>query len=75
MKTGRLLFGVVLLATLLSCGRAKPGFCPPATPASGILASIDSLMERQPDSAFVLLQEFTVSPEADSLDVFNSHYC
>ena len=75
MKTVRLLFGAVLLTALLSCGRAKPGFCPPATPASGILASIDSLMGRQPDSAFVLLQEFTVSPEADSLDVFSRHYC
>ncbi len=69
------MFGVVFFATLLSCGRAKPGFCPPATPASGILAAIDSLMGRQPESAFALLQEFTVSPEADSLDVFDSHYC
>ena len=75
MKTARLLFGVVLLAALLSCGRAKPGFCPPATPAGSTLASIDSLMGRHPDSAFALLQEFTVNPEADSLDVFSRHYC
>ena len=69
------MFGVVLFATFLSCGRAKPGFCPPATPVSGILASIDSLMGWQPDSALAVMMEFTATPEADSLDVFNSHYC
>ena len=31
-------------------------------------------MWQQPDSAFALLQEFAVSPEADSLDVFDGHY-
>ncbi len=39
------------------------------------LSSIDSLMWRQPDSAFALLQRFAASPEADSLDEFNGHYC
>ena len=75
MKTGGALWGVMLLAAFLSCGRAKPGFCPPATPVSGILASIDSLMGWQPDSALAVMMEFTATPEADSLDVFNSHYC
>jgi len=39
------------------------------------LAEIDSLMWRKPDSAFVLLQEFVVSPEAEELDTFDGHYC
>ena len=39
------------------------------------LSAIDSLMWRQPDSAFAALQQFAASPMADSLDVFNGHYC
>ena len=39
------------------------------------LAEIDSLMWRQADSAFVLLQEFVVGPEAEELDTFDGHYC
>ena len=39
------------------------------------LAEIDSLMWRQADSAFVLLQEFVVGPEAKELDTFDGHYC
>ena len=39
------------------------------------LAEIDSLMWRQPDSAFAMLQEFASSAAADSLDEFNGHYC
>ena len=39
------------------------------------LSSIDSLMWRQPDSALAQLQAFCNSPEADSLDEFNGHYC
>ena len=43
--------------------------------AHAALAEIDSLMWHQPDSAFVLLQEFVVSPEVEELDTFNGHYC
>lgn len=39
------------------------------------LSAIDSLMWKQPDSAFTLLQEFVVSPEAEALDTFDGHYC
>ena len=39
------------------------------------LSAIDSLMWRQPDSALAVLQQFAVSPQADSLDKFNEHYC
>ena len=39
------------------------------------LSAIDSLMWRQPDSALLALQAFAATPEADSLDAFNGHYC
>ena len=39
------------------------------------LVEIDSLMWLRADSAFVLLQEFVVSPEAKELDTFDGHYC
>ena len=39
------------------------------------LSSIDSLMWRQPDSAFVRVRQFVASPKADSLNVFEGHYC
>ena len=38
------------------------------------LASIDSLLWTQPDSAFAQLQAFAESREMDSLDTFNWHY-
>ncbi|MBQ9436517.1 MAG: hypothetical protein IJU33_10380, partial [Bacteroidales bacterium] len=43
--------------------------------AHAALAEIDSLMWWRADSAFVLLQEFVVSPEAEELDTFDGHYC
>ena len=43
--------------------------------ASRTLENIDSLMWRQPDSAFAMLQEFASSAAADSLDEFDGHYC
>ena len=43
--------------------------------AHAALAGIDTLMWRQPDSALAQLQAFCNSPEADSLDEFNGHYC
>ena len=43
--------------------------------AHAALAEIDSLMWWRADSAFVLLQEFVVSPEAKELDTFDGHYC
>ncbi len=39
------------------------------------LSAIDSLMWRQPDSALAVLQQFAASPQADSLDELNGHYC
>ena len=43
--------------------------------ASRTLVGIDSLMWQQPDSALAVMLEFAASPEADSMDVFEGHYC
>ena len=40
-----------------------------------VLSQIDTLMWHQPDSALVVMMEFVASPEADSLDEFEGHYC
>jgi len=40
-----------------------------------MLENIDSLMWRQPDSAYAMFQEFASSAASDSLDEFNGHYC
>ena len=39
------------------------------------IAAIDSLMWQQPDSALAVMQDFIASPQADSLDEFDGHYC
>ena len=39
------------------------------------LEGIDSLMWQQADSALKVMLEFTASPEADSLNEFEGHYC
>ena len=39
------------------------------------LEEIDSLMWKQPDSAFAMLMKYTASSKADSLDEFDGHYC
>ena len=44
-------------------------------PTHEALENIDSLMWRHADSAFAVMMEFAASPEADSLDVFEGHYC
>ena len=44
-------------------------------PAHKALEGIDSLMWKEADSALAVMLEFAASPEADSLDVFEGHYC
>ena len=39
------------------------------------LAAIDTLMWRHPDSALAVMMKFAGSEAADSLDVFEGHYC
>ncbi len=43
--------------------------------ASRALENIDSLMWRQADSALKVMMEFAASPEAESLNEFEGHYC
>ena len=62
------------LVILLSCGGGRERFAMPAGEAHQALSEIDSLMWRQPDSAFLRLQEFADHPEADSLSEFDGHY-
>ncbi len=73
---------LVGLAMLVAC--SKPAEVPePAVPEvprrvegqTLALSQIDTLMWHQPDSAFAVMMEFAASPEADSLDVFEGHYC
>ena len=42
---------------------------------SRTLENIDSLMWKQADSALKVMMEFAGSPEADSLNEFEGHYC
>ena len=79
--------GIVLMVLVAGCtppgplseGERLPR--PAATPsqrgttAHEALEGIDSLMWVQPDSALKVMLEFAASPEADSLDVFEGHYC
>ncbi len=67
------------MAVLAGCGDGLPR--PTATPsqrgttAHKALEEIDSLMWWRADSALKVMMEFAASPEADSLDVFEGHYC
>ena len=83
----RVYIGIVLMAVLAGCGEGLPR--PAATPnppayghplkrgttAHEALVGIDSLMWEQPDSALAVMMDFAASPEADSLDEFEGHYC
>ncbi len=44
-------------------------------PAHEALEGIDSLMWKEPDSALKVMLEFAASPEAESLNEFEGHYC
>lgn len=83
----RVYIGIVLMAVMVGCtppgplseGEKLPR--PEATPsqrgtkAHEALEGIDSLMWVQPDSALAVMMEFAGSEAADSLDVFEGHYC
>lgn len=66
---------VALMALMVACNPPKEKEVEPMEKPLPELAAIDSLMWKQPDSAFAMLQEFVVSQEAKDLDVFNEHYC
>lgn len=65
---------VVILAAALVAACSSTEVEPKDGPCRE-LEEIDSLMWKQPDSAFARLREFAASSKADSLDVFNGHYC
>lgn len=69
--------GIVLMMAVVGCTPPDPLLEGEGLPHEVCLelAEIDSLMWRQPDSAFAMLQEFASSAAADSLDEFNGHYC
>lgn len=67
----------ILLVLLVGC--KVPPTSPQSSPggegvACRTLTDIDTLMWQRPDSAFVFLRRFAASPEADSLDEFNTQY-
>ena len=66
--------GIAVLLAFVSCTSKVKVVEPVETPTAE-LSTIDSLMWHRPDSAFALLLDFASSPKADSLDVFNGHYC
>ena len=65
---------VLLLGACTSHSETRHGTSLPHA-SSPELAAIDSLMWRQPDSALAVLQQFAASPQTDSLDELNGHYC
>jgi len=79
----RVYIGIVLMAVMVvGCNT------PPDSPAAlrhpllegeGLahkaLDGIDSLMWKEPDSALKVMMEFAGSPEAESLNEFEGHYC
>ena len=75
----RVYIGIVLMVVLAGCGEGLPR--PAATPtqrgttAHEALVGIDSLMWKEPDSALKVMMEFAANPKADSMDVFEGHYC
>ena len=44
-------------------------------PQTHELSQIDTLMWHHPDSALAVMMEFAANPKADSMDVFEGHYC
>ena len=59
---------------LVAC--SKPAEVPePVEGPTQELAAIDTLMWHHPDSALAVMLEFAGSEAADSLDVFEGHYC
>ncbi|MBR5719805.1 MAG: hypothetical protein IKX38_02205, partial [Bacteroidales bacterium] len=71
----------LLLAVMVRCGNSPDSSVLTGTPsqrgtaALNALEEIDSLMWKQPDSALTVMLKFAASPEADSLDDFEGHYC
>ena len=64
------------LAMLVACSKPTKVEVPELVEGPALeLSQIDTLMWHQPDSALAVMMEFTASPKADSMDVFEGHYC
>ena len=64
------------LAMLVACSQPTKVEVPePVEGPTIALSQIDTLMWHQPDSALAVMMEFAGSPEADSLNEFEGHYC
>ena len=70
-KTLHIIIPLWLSIMAASCGKHVETVHAP----SPALSVIDSLMWRQPDSALAVMMQFVESPEADSLNEFEEHYC
>ena len=67
-----------MMVVLVGCNTPPPVGHPLSEgegPAHEALEGIDSLMWKEPDSALAVMMEFAESEAADSLDVFEGHYC
>ena len=70
--------GVVLMAMMVGCKSPTTSPLPSSVGEREVyqtLVGIDSLMWRQPDNALAVMMEFAGSSKADSMDVFEEHYC
>jgi len=74
VKTSRLHIIILIWLSVFaaSCGNRSGGDTFNVSPE---LSTIDSLMWENPDSALAVMMEFAASPEADSLNKFEGHYC
>ena len=77
----KLIYVVLMMVVLLGCNTPPP-VGHPLSEGEGLphevcqeLAEIDSLMWKEPDSAFAVMMEFAANVEADGMDVFEGHYC
>ena len=75
MKLKHLILFLAVVVAGCSTRRDVPGVEGAGDGPCVELCGIDSLMWRRPDSALMVMQGFAGSPEADSLDVFEGHYC
>ena len=73
MKAKLFVIGLLLFA-FAACTLKVKVVEPVETPSQEISA-IDSLIWQQPDSALSVMLEFAASPEVDSLNEFEGHYC
>lgn len=73
MKAKLFVIGLLLFAFAACTSKVK--VVEPVETPSQEISAIDSLIWQQPDSALSVMLEFAASPEADSLNVFEGHYC